>query len=189
MVEYVSLKSLAAEIGLDRSNCRKYLHKLGVKPVKMRLPDSGNQPALALTQEQADAVRRHRQENGYVKQAPTVSSDTGLFYVVQLVPDLDPRRIKLGFAADLTDLLAQHRTAAPTAMLLRSWRCRRSWESTVMDCLSLHHCRLISSEVFECDDLPALLVRAERWFAVMLDPQRDKGLAECSPMGKVRQGS
>jgi hypothetical protein len=33
---------------------------------------------------------------------------------IMLVPELDPRRIKLGYADELSYRLSQHRTAAPT---------------------------------------------------------------------------
>jgi hypothetical protein len=39
--EFVSLKQLAGELGLDRSNTRKYVLKSGVRPHKRRTPDSG----------------------------------------------------------------------------------------------------------------------------------------------------
>ncbi len=38
-----------------------------------------------------------------------------------LEDELDHRRLKLGFADDLNSRLAQHRTAAPTAVVARSW--------------------------------------------------------------------
>jgi hypothetical protein len=39
--EYVSIKELAAELGMDRSHARKYVLNLGLAPVKRRTPDSG----------------------------------------------------------------------------------------------------------------------------------------------------
>jgi hypothetical protein len=110
-----------------------------------------------------------------------VELENGCFYVIQLVPELDPRRIKLGFAIDLADRLSQHRTAAPTAKVLKSWPCKRAWELTAMDCLSLTHCRHILNEVFECDDLDELLKKGEDFFALLPDPGKKKELSEHSP--------
>ena len=62
--EYVSLKQLAEELGLDRSNTRKYVLKQGLKPHKRRTPDSGNQLTLALRVEEAEYIRNKRREEG-----------------------------------------------------------------------------------------------------------------------------
>jgi hypothetical protein len=104
-----------------------------------------------------------------------------VFYVIELVPELDPTRIKLGFALNLNERLAQHKTAAPTARVLKFWPCRRAWELTVMDSLSAANCRLILNEVFECDDLPALLRRGDEIFALLPEPVRKRDLSEHSP--------
>jgi hypothetical protein len=57
MEEFVSLKQLAIELGLDRSNARKYVLKNGIRPHKRRTPDSGGQQTLALTVEEATQIR------------------------------------------------------------------------------------------------------------------------------------
>lgn len=179
--EFVSLKELAETIGLDRSNTRKFVLKLGIKPHKRRTPDSRNQLTLAVTKEEAERIIGDRETKGFTSSARIVESETGLFYIIQLVPELDPRRIKLGFALDLNDRLAQHKTAAPTATVVKSWPCRRAWELTVMDSLSATNCRLILNEVFECDDLDALLRRGDKLFALLPAPARKRDLSEHSP--------
>lgn len=179
--DLVSLKELAEKIGLDRSNTRKYVLKLGIRPHKRRTPDSRNQLTLAVTKDEADRIIDERETKGFTSSAKIVESDTGVFYVIQLVPEFDTRRIKLGFALDLNERMAQHKTAAPTAKVLKSWPCRRAWELTVMDCLSAANCRLILNEVFECDDLAALLRRGDEFFALLPAPARKRDLSEYSP--------
>src|SRR4030067_20903 len=146
--EHISIKHLAESLCMDRSHARRYVLKLGIKPAKRRTRDSGNQLTLTVTSEEADAILKQRREQGFAGQSKAVETEAGVFYVIQLVPELDPRRIKLGFAIDLNDRLVQQRTAAPTARVLKSWACRRSWEVTVMDCLSSVACRHILNEVF-----------------------------------------
>jgi hypothetical protein len=179
--DFVSLKQLAVEIGMERSHARRYVLRSGLKPHKRRTPDSGGQLTLALTAEEAALVRLQRQNDGFLGSSRPVVKETGEFYVIQLVPELDPRRIKLGFADDVTARLAQHRTTAPTVILVRSWPCKRSWEGTAIDCLSAG-CRLILNEVYECDDLPALIERADRFFALLPDPERKAELSNHSPL-------
>jgi len=151
--EFVSIKTLAERLGMDRSHARRYVLKLGFHPKKRRMPDSANQLTLTLTAAEADAVVKRRKEEGFLDTERAVGNQHGVFYVVQLVPDLDPRRLKLGFAVDVNERISQHRTAAPTAACLRTWPCRRSWESTAIDCITRAGCRLIVNEVYEADDL------------------------------------
>jgi hypothetical protein len=179
--EYVSLKQLAEELGLDRSNMRKYALRHGVKPHKRRTPDSGNQLTLAVSISEAEFIRAKRSEEGFLSSSKPVSKEVGVFYVIRLVPELDPRRIKLGFADDLNSRLVQHRTAAPTAVVAKSWPCKRSWEVTVMDCLSACHCKLILNEVFECEDVDALIRKADELFSLLPAPDSKLQLSENSP--------
>jgi hypothetical protein len=168
--EYISIKHLANKLGMDRSHARRYILKLGFNPQKRRTADSGNQLTLTVTDIEAEAILKHRQEKGFTAEGKPVESEAGLFYVIQLIPELDPARIKLGFAIDLNDRLAQHRTAAPTAKLFVSWPCRRSWEKTVMDCLSSANCKHILNEVFECNTLDQLVAKGNDLFEILPDP-------------------
>jgi hypothetical protein len=101
------------------------------------------------------------------------------------VPELDPKRLKLGFAESIDQRLLQHRTAAPTARVLHAWPCKRSWELTAMDSLARVDCRLILNEVFECDDPEALVDRGEAFFTLLPQPNTRVPLAESSPLNST----
>jgi len=179
--EFVSLKQLADELEMDRSHARRYVLRLGVTPHKRRTPDSQNQLTLAVDINEAELIRTKRREEGFIGSTKPIAKEAGTFYVIHLIPELDPGRLKLGFADDLNSRLAQHRTAAPTAVVARSWPCKRAWEGTVMDCLTGANCRLIMNEVFECDDVDLLLARADQLFALLPDPAARVSLADSSP--------
>jgi hypothetical protein len=179
--DFVSLKQLAGELGMDRSHARRYVLRLGVTPHKRRTPDSQNQLTLAVSTHEAELIRGKRREAGFLESAKPVFKEIGVFYVIRLVPELDPRRLKLGFADDLVSRLAQHRTAAPTAAVVKSWPCKRAWEGTVMDCLAGVNCRLILNEVFECDDVDAMIRRADNLFELLPGPAAKAPLADVSP--------
>lgn len=179
--EYVSLKQLAEEIGMDRSHARRYVLRLGITPHKRRTADSQNQLALAVDQSEAELIRQTRRAEGFIGDSKPIAKDVGEFYIIRLVPELDHRRIKMGVADDLAARLSQHRTAAPTAQVVSSWPCNRSWENTVMDCLGGHKCRLILNEFFECDDIDGLLDIANQLFQILPDPAQKTPLAEVSP--------
>lgn len=178
---FISIKHLAEKMGMDRSHARRYILKLGFKPQKRRTADSGSQLTLTVTTEEAENILKHRSAQGFTEQGKVVEFDTGVFYVIQLVPELEPKRIKLGFAIDLNGRLTQHRTAAPTAKVIKSWPCKRTWEVTVMECLSSVSCRHILNEVFEADDIDALIRRGDELFRLLPTPTRRAELSEHSP--------
>lgn len=153
----IPLRVLARELRVDRSHFRRYVTKLGIIPKKRHTADSGSKLVVTVTADEADVVRSHRRAQGYAFDSGEQDRAIGTFYVVQLVPELDPNRIKLGFAEDIGVRMAQHRTAAPTARVVRTWPCKRSWEFTVIDALASADCRLILNEVYECSDFSGLL--------------------------------
>jgi len=108
----------------------------------------------------------------------------GVFYVCQLIPEADPRRLKLGFASDIKSRLATYRTSNPTAKILKTWPCRKTWEQTAIAALTKEDCLLIASEVFECGDAEAFLERADRFLEMLPDPDFEIGLAKYSPLHK-----
>ena len=178
---YISVKHPAEKLGMDRSHARRYVLKLGFKPQKRRAADSSNHLTLTVTEDEDEGILKHHEDQGFTGQANAVESDAGYFYVIQLVPELDSKRLKLGFAVDLNDRLSQHRTAAPTAKVLKSWPCRRYWETTVMDFLSAISCRHILNEVFECDNLNALINKGNELCSILSDPKGKPELSEHSP--------
>lgn len=183
--DYVSIKDLANRLGMDRSNARRYVKKLGYSFHKRRTPDSGGQLTLCVTSTEADEIALQREEKGFTAPTLVSISDVGVFYVIQLVPDLDPKRLKLGFADNLDQRLSQHRTAAPTARVLHAWPCKRSWESTAIDALTHEGCRLIRNEVFECDEPTTLVQRGNAFFKMLPAPDVRAPLASSSPLNSA----
>ncbi|MFH1486719.1 MAG: hypothetical protein ABIH46_11665 [Chloroflexota bacterium] len=164
--EYVSVKQLSQELGLDSSNTRKYVLSQGFSFLKQRTPDSRGQLANVLAKEDAEAIKALREEQGF--SGNVVANHTeGWFYVVQIVPELDPLRVKLGFASDAHNRLQAHRTVAPTAILVKAWPCKRVWEQAAMDSVTRTGCQLIASEVFQCDGLDTLIERCDSFFELM----------------------
>jgi len=179
--DFVSLKQLAENLGMDRSHVRRYVLRLGIQPHKRRTRDSYNQLTLAVSVNDADFIISKRREAGFLGSQKPISKDVGVFYVIRLVPELDPRRLKLGFADDIATRLSQHRTSAPTATVVKVWPCRRSWEGTVIDCLTASNCRLILNEVFESDDVDSVIYKGDQLFQLLPDPSSKSTLAESSP--------
>ncbi len=166
MPDYVILNDLAAEVGLDGSNFRKYVSKKNITPLKVR--DHRNYVVSALTLEDAEFIRMERKRDGFnKKEVVPIENGDGYFYVIQLIPELAPNRVKLGFAADVPSRLQAHRTSAPTAQAIKAWPCKRSWEIAAMASLTRIESTLIANEVYECEDLPSLISRGDTFFSLM----------------------
>jgi len=180
--EFVSIRDLAAHLGMDRSHARRYVIKLGYAFHKRRTPDSGSQLTLCVTSAEADKIVSQRADKGFLASTVVAVSDVGAFYVIQLVPDLDAKRLKLGFAESLEQRILEHRTAAPTARVLRAWPCKRPWERTALDALTRVGCRLILNGVFECYEPNALLERGEVFSSMLPQPDLRVPFAKISPL-------
>jgi len=166
-MEYTTLLQLANEFGLDRSNVRKYVLGNGFSPVRIRTPESGGQLTLALTKEDAESVRALRQQQGFGQHIPVANGTDGFLYIVQVVPELSDTRVKLGFANNAQDRLASHRTSAPTAVLIKTWPCKRAWEVCAITSMTRTQCKLVANEVYEYDDIQGLIKRGDEFFRIM----------------------
>lgn len=162
------LTSLAKELGMDNSNLRKYVLKKGISYSMMREPFS-RQIAMCFTSEAADKLRSVRANEGFTKtEAPIrINGEVGEFYTVQLIPEFAPNRLKLGFSNDSMDRLATHRCSSPTAVILKTWDCKRSWEKAAMDSATRTSCTLIANEVYDCDSSEAVIKRLDDFFNLM----------------------
>ena len=92
--------------------------------------------------------------------------DTGVFYLIQLEPEHDPLRIKVGFANNIDERLRQHRCSAPFAQILQIWPCRRLWEKTAIDCVS-SDCERLHTEVFRAKSLDCVVTKCNQFFSLM----------------------
>jgi len=95
--------------------------------------------------------------------------EQGYLYLVQLIPEHTPFRLKVGWTTNLRQRLRQIRPDCPKAYLLRWWHCKKSDESKAIEYIDneilVFH---LSREVI---DLPAidgsvsgLLVCLEKFF-------------------------
>lgn len=167
MQEYVTVKELAKEWGMDKSNARRYLMGAGFSFVHVRTPETRGQKTLALTLVDAEQARQARERDGYSGGVAETRSNGGYFYIVQLVPDLDPKRVKLGFASKIDARLQAHKMAAPTAKLVETWPCKRVWEYAIIDSITRSECKLLSNEVFECENIERLIESTQAFFKLM----------------------
>lgn len=173
METYITVKELAKELGVDRSNCRKIVKSLSISPFPVRIPGQRGSPLIAITAEEADIVRQDRVAKGFTvgkrsEAAPAQSAktDDGSFYVISLDPEARPNRLKFGFASNVMHRLSEHRCAAPCAELLASWPAKRCWEACIMDALTVG-AQKVSGEVFDVPDVSDTLAKGHQFMGML----------------------
>ena len=138
---------------------------------KQRNSSHKNQVISYITRDDLDLIIRHlaaaKPENeGGAEASSTFQVDRGVFYLIQLEPEHDPGRFKVGFASNLPERLRDHRCSAPFATVVATWPCRLLWEMTAVDCVT-QSCERIHTEVFRTDDISEVRSRCEQFFTLM----------------------
>ena len=114
---------------------QEILRRLGIEPEKYKSSEKHGQTASYITQSEFEAVAAEIATDRNFSQLPPdmISSESGYFYLIQLEPDHDPGRFKVGFTANVEERLRAHRCAAPLLKLRKIWPCRSLWEKTAID--------------------------------------------------------
>ena len=169
MIQYVTLKDLAREVGLDRSNLRKYIIANDVDMVKIRTAESKNQATLAVTQDTADYIRELRTAQGFqVLGNSQPLAEHGFLYIVLIDKEARADRYKIGFTTSIDKRLATYRTTSPHVETTKRWRCRRSWEAAAACALTNSRDVVrVTGEIFDIADIAAVVHCGDRFFALM----------------------
>jgi hypothetical protein len=170
----ISVIDAARELGRRKATIFKIMKRLGIEGRKRRNSSKGNQLSSYITQDEyryictelsspdsgIKLVENDLQENGFI------SAEQGVFYLIQLEPEHDPQRFKVGFAANMMDRLRSLRCSAPFAAVLKTWPCRRLWEKTAIDCVT-NKCKQVHTDVFRSDSIQDVIIRCDRFFGMM----------------------
>ncbi len=191
MNDYVSFYELAKRLGVSydtvRRNIEKFGDELGITVQKMKVQGSKGALTQCVSGEDANTLTAFF-ENKSKSDLIGVSDENkvsfrrfGYFYIIQLVPELMPNRVKIGFTDNPEQRLREHQTSAPTARFVKYWECRRSWDQSVMDSVTREGCSLVMNEVYE-GNVESFVCRAEAFFAVMPCGSTKVPLAQSSPL-------
>lgn len=171
--DLISVIEAGRQLERRKSTIFKVMKRLGIEAHKRRASGSGNQVASYLTQEDFLRVKEELMASGPDSDEDEsdngdgfISAEIGVFYLIQLEPEHDPLRFKVGFAANLNERLRALRCSAPFAKVLHSWPCRRLWEKTAIDCVTFG-CERLHTEVFRCPSLEAVKAKCEQFFGMM----------------------
>jgi hypothetical protein len=165
--ELISVIEIARTHGTHKAQVFKILKRLGIESRKLRSEDTRGQSASFIFHADYERLKRECEPRGG-KSLPddTETNWVGYLYVVQLEPDLDPERFKIGFASSVEDRLRKHRAAAPFAKPLFEWPCKLLWENTAIDSIT-RGCERLHTEVFRAGDLAAVGERGDEFFAIL----------------------
>ena len=188
MADNVSYKDLARRLGVDPTTIRRLIERfgsqLGITVQKGRGNTSNAKWMHYLSREDADRLASFYESKAGQRDEPA-SEDAfqtfGFFYVIQLIPEAIPNRLKIGYTDNLEKRLIEHQTAAPTARVLASWPCKRSWDYAAMDSIIREGCTWVLNEVFEGDP-DGFVRRGNEFFALMPKKENNRELSEHSPL-------
>ena len=187
MADLVSFKDLAKRPALDPTTIRRLIERfgaqLGIEVQKGRGNTINAKWTHYLSRDDADRlIGFYEARQGGI--ASDVASDSfqsfGFFYVIQLVPEALPNRLKIGYTDNIDKRLAEHQTAAPTARLVASWPCKRSWDYAAMDSIAREGCVWVLNEVFEGEP-EEFVKRGNAFFSLMPSSDNERALSEHSP--------
>ncbi len=170
--DLISVRDVAAQHGKAKQTVFKILKRLRIEPTKQRSSAGKNQLVSYITQEEFKLVRSElllirsdESEDGDLV-AIENAVEQGVFYLIQLEPEFDPGRFKLGFTASLPERLRHLRCSAPFAKVIKSWPCQVMWEKTAIDSISAG-CERLHTEVFRAVSLDEIIAKCDRFFAIM----------------------
>jgi hypothetical protein len=173
-----TLSTLADVLGSDRATVREYVERLGFR-FHIELIGVRRKPAACLTTDQAAAVARAYQADLALGPLPDHTEldppdrNYGVVYLLQLEPDCDPGRFKVGFSSKpwtrINDLL----TVAPLAQCVAMWPARRNWERAAIVAIA-QFATQIREEVFRGADIHDAIRAGDKFFDAMPTPRRSR---------------
>jgi len=172
--EVISVIEAGRQLGRAKQTIFKVMRRIGIHANKSRDSSHGNQLIAYLSQ--ADFLRvkdalispvaANGEEGECANDDPFISTEIGVFYLIQLEPEHDPLRFKVGFAANINERLRALKCSAPFATVVKAWPCRRLWEKTAIDSVTFG-CDRLHTEVFRCSSLQTVIAKCEQFFEMM----------------------
>ncbi len=163
----ISVVDIAKALGKRRASIFKVIDKFGIETVLEKSKEARGQKIAYISMEDYDRIKNYIAGSNYEPYGSSPQPDIGgVFYLIQLEPEHDPGRFKLGFATNIEERLRTHKTAAPFSKVLNTWPCKLLWEKTAIDSIS-RGCVRIHTEVFRTDSINEINSRCQQFFELM----------------------
>jgi len=187
MENYVTFQEIAEENGIGIDTVRRNAKKLELEITRRKTPKSKGTLVNCLSRGDADKLKAFfDQKQNY----EFISGESGLtvqrygyFYLIQLVPEALPDRMKIGYTDNLEQRLSEHRTSAPTLKLIKSWECKRTWDQAAMDSITRENCKHVLNEVYE-GNVEGFIERGDKFFGNMPNSNSEVVFSEHSPLNE-----
>lgn len=163
--QLISLIEIADAHGKRRQSVHKLVNRLGMKTTKRKSSQARGQAISYIAADDYEELKRHMSAS-VDRSDGTASDNSSVFYVIQLEPNLDQGRFKVGFTTDIDERMRSHRTSAPFATIVKTWPCKLLWEKTAIECIT-QDCEQLYTEVFRTDNIGGVVDRADRFFRLM----------------------
>ncbi|MBX9894917.1 MAG: hypothetical protein K2Y09_07025 [Nitrosomonas sp.] len=169
--EIISVIDAARNLDRHKAYIFKILGRLCIDTVKEKNSAARGQKIAYITIDDYKRVKDYLSKTEGDQTFLAQQSDVrGVSYLIQLEPEHDPGRFKLGFATNIEERLRSHKTAAPFSKVLKVWPCKILWEKTAIECAS-QGCTRLHTEVFRTESINEVQPRCEQFFKIM--PQLD----------------
>ncbi len=163
----IAVTQLARDLGKRKQHIFKVLNRLGIERKLQKSSEARGQKIAYVTSEDYKRVKDYFSGIDSESSETIVDSDVGgVFYLIQLEPEHDPGRFKLGFATNIEERLRSHKTAAPFSKVSKTWPCKLLWEKTAIDCAT-QGCEQIHTEVFRFESVQEIQSRCDQFFSLM----------------------
>ena len=165
--ELIPISQVVQETGKQKSHIFKVLDRLGIERTLIKRADAKGQKVAHITSDDYELLKEYFSGVGADSNETNFDGQSdGVFYLIQLEPDHDPGRIKLGFATSIEDRLRKHKTAAPYSKVIKTWPCKLLWEKTAIECAA-QGCERLYTEVFRADSVDDVENRCNEFFSLM----------------------
>ena len=165
--DLISVIDVAKEIGKHKAYVFKIINRLGIETVKEKNSDAKGQKIAFITSVDYDRLKEYLVGNADDPDSPTVQPNIGgVFYLIQLEPEHDPCRFKVGFTTNIEERLRSHKTVAPFSKILKIWPCKLLWEKTAIESVT-NGCERLHTEVFRAESIAEVQVKGNQFFALM----------------------
>ncbi|MDE0152356.1 MAG: hypothetical protein OXN23_00625 [Gammaproteobacteria bacterium] len=166
----VSVAQAADIFGVQKPHLFKIIKRLGIETHQEKSDSTGPHRGAKIafiSKEDFERLKEYLKDSHTENEPSSVGpSQGGVFYLIQLEPEHDPTRFKLGFASDVSSRLRQHKTAAPYSKVVGIWPCKQLWEKTAIESIA-RGCDRVHTEVFRGKSIEIVRERCEEFFALM----------------------
>lgn len=170
--QLIRIADVAADCGIRKGYAHRIVTRLGIKTHKRKSSERHGQSESCISAKDVERVRSEISEVRAIRKPPSqdgpspTSPESGVFYLIQLEPEFDPGRFKVGFSSNMYERLRALRCAAPYLKEVKTWPCKSRWERTAIDCVT-QECEQMGVEVFRADDIDTVVERSDEFFGRM----------------------